>query len=70
MRLAEERGCDLPELPLDVMRGVDKRITPAVYKVLGIDNSVRSRTSFGGTSPVNVRRAAREARRRFLRGLK
>jgi argininosuccinate lyase len=52
------------------MRGVDKRITEAVYKVLGVDNSVRSRTSFGGTSPVNVRRAAREARRRFLRGVK
>ncbi len=66
VRLAEERGCDLPDLPLDVMRAVDRRITRDVYKVLGIDNSVRSRTSFGGTAPANVRKAAREARRRFL----
>ncbi len=66
VRLAEERGCDLPELPLDAMRAVDRRITRDVYKVLGVDNAVRSRTSFGGTAPANVRKAAREARRRFL----
>jgi argininosuccinate lyase len=66
VRLAEERGCDLPDLPLDAMRMVDRRITREVYDVLGIDNSVRSRTSFGGTAPGNVRKAAREARRRFL----
>jgi argininosuccinate lyase len=34
--------------------------------VLGVDNSVRSRTSFGGTSPENVRLAVAEARKRYL----
>jgi len=41
-------------------------ITDDVYKVLGVENSVKSRTSFGGTSPECVRKACTEARKRFL----
>ena len=65
--LAEKHGCDLPELPLGVMQSVEKRITKDVYKVLTVENSVASRTSFGGTSPRNV---AREAKRwlKLLKG--
>lgn len=65
--LAEKHGCDLPELPLKVMQSVEKRITRDVYKVLTVENSVASRTSFGGTSPRNV---AREAKRwlKLLKG--
>jgi len=52
---AEEAGCDLPELTLDAMQSVHAGITDAVYDVLGVDNSVRSRKSYGGTAPDNVR---------------
>ena len=58
--LAEEQGCDLPELKLEDMQRIEKRITRDVYKVLTVEASVASRTSFGGTAPANV---AREARR-------
>jgi argininosuccinate lyase len=51
---AEKRGCTLEELPLDAMQAVEPRIHKGVYGVLGVENSVRSRTSFGGTSPANV----------------
>jgi argininosuccinate lyase len=64
VKAAEERGCDLAELPLDALRGIDERIDARVYDVLGIDASVRSRTSYGGTAPERVREqiaAAREA---------
>ena len=44
---------------------VEKRITDAVFSVLGVDQSVASRTSFGGTAPENVRRAVKAARERF-----
>lgn len=57
--LAEAKGCALHRLSLDDMRGVEPRITQAVFSVLSIDKSVRSRTSPGGTAPANVRRAAR-----------
>ncbi|MBM3479306.1 MAG: argininosuccinate lyase [Alphaproteobacteria bacterium] len=66
VRLAEERGCDLPDLPLAAMRAIDKRITKDVLGVLGVDNSVRSRRSHGGTAPASVLRAARAARRKWL----
>ncbi len=64
--LAETEGCDLPELPLKLMQSVEPRITRDVYKVLTVENSVASRTSYGGTAPKNVRKEAR----RWLKLLK
>jgi argininosuccinate lyase len=55
VKLAEERGCDLADLPLDVLRSIDDRIDERVYDVLSVDASVRSRTSYGGTAPERVR---------------
>ena len=52
---AEAQGCDLPDLTLEEMRETHEAITEKVYGVLGVDNSVASRTSYGGTAPVRVR---------------
>ena len=52
---AEARGCDLPDLALAEMQAVHASITDGVYAVLGVENSVRSRTSHGGTAPDRVR---------------
>ena len=56
--MAEGKGCDLPDLSLGDMQSVHDGIRQDVFDVLGVANSVASRTSFGGTSPVNVRREA------------
>jgi argininosuccinate lyase len=53
--MAEGKGCDLPDLTLEDMKGVEPRITEGVFDVLGVRNSVASRTSYGGTAPVQVR---------------
>ncbi|MFT5968727.1 MAG: argininosuccinate lyase, partial [Yoonia sp.] len=53
--MAEAKSCDLPELSLADMQSVHQDITQAVFDVLGVKNSVASRTSFGGTAPANVR---------------
>lgn len=53
--LAEAKSCDLPELSLADMQSVHQDITQDVFAVLGVKNSVASRTSFGGTAPANVR---------------
>ncbi len=58
--LAEKNCCDLAELALGDMQNVDARITDDVYSVLSVENSVASRTSFGGTAPENIRAAARD----------
>ena len=52
--IAEKAGMDLPDLSLAQMQGVHAGITAEVFEVLGVDNSVRSRMSYGGTSPVRV----------------
>ena len=52
--LAEGKGCDLPDLTLDDMQSVHAEITQEVFDVLGVDNSVASRTSYGGTAPSEV----------------
>jgi argininosuccinate lyase len=64
--LAEERGCQLADLPLDVMREVEAGITDDIYSVLSPEASAASRTSLGGTAPDIVRKAAAAARKRFL----
>ncbi len=56
--LAEEKGVDLPDLTLEEMRQVEPGITEDVFSVLGVENSVASRGSLGGTAPENVRRMA------------
>ena len=53
--MAESRGCDLPDLSLEDMQSVHGEITEEVFGVLGVHNSVASRTSYGGTAPVQVR---------------
>jgi argininosuccinate lyase len=56
--LAAADKVPLHELPLSAMQAIDKRIGKEVFDVLTVDNSVRSRVSYGGTAPKNVRREA------------
>ncbi len=55
VKMAEDAGLDLPDLTLGQMQSVNPAITQGVFDVLGVHNSVASRTSFGGTAPANVR---------------
>ncbi len=65
--LAAEAGVELARLPLDVMQGVHAAIDERVFSVLSVDKSVRSRTSYGGTSPKNVRAQAKRWQRQLER---
>jgi argininosuccinate lyase len=58
--LADEKGCDLKKLSQDDLKSVEKRITEEVYAVLDVASSVKSRTSYGGTAPANVKREAKQ----------
>jgi argininosuccinate lyase len=57
--LAARRGVGLERLKLEEMQSVEPRITADVFAVLGVERSVKSRTSYGGTAPANVRRQAK-----------
>ena len=58
MKRAEDKGVDLAELSLAEMQAVEPRITAEVFEVLGVEHSVASRTSYGGTAPDQVRAQA------------
>ena len=66
--LAESKGVALEDLDLAEMRKVHPGITAEVFKVLSVENSVASRTSFGGTAPANVRRQAEAWLKRLAGG--
>ena len=68
VKAAEAQGLDLENLPLAAMQAIEPRITNAVYSVLSVENSVRSRKSYGGTAPQNVLKMARSWIRRLERG--
>jgi argininosuccinate lyase len=65
VKVAESKGIDLEQLSLEEMQKVEPRITKAVFSVLSVENSVKSRTSYGGTAPQNVAKMARQWLRRL-----
>ena len=66
VKLAERQGCRRDELGLEAMREVEERINSGVFDVLSAENSLASRTSFGGAAPNNVRRAIIAAKEKYL----
>ena len=65
--LAEEKDCTLESLSLKDIQRIIPEADNKIIDVLKIQNSVSSRNSFGGTAPKNVLKAAREAKKRFLK---
>ena len=57
---ASEARLPLHRLPIEAMQAIEPRITPEVYSVLSAERSVKSRVSYGGTAPANVRHEARK----------
>jgi argininosuccinate lyase len=66
VKMAEQKGCGLEDLTLADMQSVAAAITEDVFAVLGVDNSVASRKSYGGTAPENVAQQVAAARKRWL----
>ncbi len=65
--LAEQKGCGLDGLTVEDFRLLDPRLDARVYEVLSVEASVKSRKSYGGTAPDNVR--AQIARWKDMLGL-
>ena len=65
--LAEERRVGLEKLGLEDLQAIHPGITGDVFSVLSVRNSVKSRSSFGGTAPSEVRRQIRYWKKRIAR---
>lgn len=66
VKMAEDQSIALDSLSLTDMQSVEAGITEDIFNVLSVENSVASRTSFGGTAPDNVRSQVAAARARWL----
>jgi argininosuccinate lyase len=67
VKLAEQRGIALDQLPLEDLKAIDARINERVYSALSVEASVAARVSHGGTAPDQVR--ARVAKARVVLGM-
>src|SRR5690554_3937529 len=65
--LAEDKKCGLEKLTLEDLQGIHPDINDGVFSVLSVANSVKSRTSYGGTAPSEVRRQIRAWRKRLAK---
>ena len=65
--LAEEKKCGLEKLALEDLQAIHPAITGGIFSVLSVANSVKSRTSYGGTAPAQVRRQVKAARKRLAK---
>jgi argininosuccinate lyase len=65
---ASEAGVPLHRLALSAMQEIEPRISQDVFGVLSVDRSVKSRVSFGGTAPRNVRVQAKKWLRKLKSG--
>jgi len=66
VKMAEDKGTTLEALELADMQSVEGGITAEAYDVLGVEHSVSSRVSYGGTAPEIVLQAVKQAQQRFL----
>ena len=57
--MASAKGIGLEELTLAQMQSAEPKITKDVFAVLGVEKSVKSRVSYGGTAPANVTKQAK-----------
>ncbi|MDP2431626.1 MAG: argininosuccinate lyase [Pseudomonadota bacterium] len=65
VRTAEQKGCDLADLPLPELQAFSPLVSDDVYQVLTLEGSLAQRTHLGGTAPVAVRAAVARARKRL-----
>jgi argininosuccinate lyase len=62
VKLCESRACGLADLSSEDMSAIDPRLSGHSLPDLSVEGSVRSRTSYGGTAPEQVRQRIAELR--------
>jgi argininosuccinate lyase len=55
VKAASSQGCDLSELPLNVLQGFHPSIEKDVFEVLSLHGSLNARNTVGGTAPAQVK---------------
>jgi argininosuccinate lyase len=56
VKIAEEKNLELSQLKLADLQKIEKKITKDIFNYLDVKSSVESRNSYGGTSPLQVKK--------------
>ncbi len=56
VKIAEEKNLELSQLKLADLQKIEKKITKDIFNYLDVKSSVESRNSYGGTSPIQVKK--------------
>ena len=56
VKLAQQKGVDLTELPLAELQAFNPNIEADVFEALSLEGSLNARNTLGGTAPVQVRK--------------
>ena len=65
--LAEKNKCNLEDLTIQQIKKIIPNVKEDILDIIKITNSVSRKLSFGGTAPVNVKKAIKEAKKKFLK---
>ena len=63
VKMAEDCGKQLHQLKLSDLQKIEKKITKDIFNFLDVQSSVNSRTSYGGTSPLMVKKQITDAQK-------
>jgi len=63
VKMAEDKNLQLHELKLSDLQKIEKKITKDIFNFLEVKSSVNSRTSYGGTAPLMVKKQIIEAQK-------
>ncbi len=65
VRVCIERGCELQDLPLDELRGLNQAFNQDFYGCLKLNSVLASHDVPGGTAPLRVRQAIADAKQKL-----
>ncbi len=68
VKAASDRGVDLTDLPLDVLKTFNPNIEQDVYAVLTLEGSLQARNTLGGTAPAQVQVQLARHQKRLAQG--
>ena len=66
VKLAEKRRCELKDLDLHSLQGIEHRINNDIFSILSVEESVASRDSLGGTAPPQVKAQIEKWKKRLF----
>ena len=63
--LAEQKGCNLDELDITDFKKIEPEINNQIFDYIGIKNSVKNKSSYGGTGFKKIKEAIQRAKKKI-----